>query len=129
MHRERENLILFQLIAGQRTWRAVRRPNRQSYNTNYSSRNRNRRTYYRRKSNNNQVGSFVKIDYISRRERGTTIEMINYIFMMIVIIFYYLQIQRGRTYYSSGYQDDYASFRSSLEGLPNFFILRGGTFY
>merc|ERR1712062_214907 len=39
------------------------------------------------------------------------------------------QIQRGRTYYSSGYQGDYASFRSSLEGLPNFFILRGGTFY
>ena len=70
MHRERENLILFQLIAGQRTWRAVRRPNRQNYNTNYSSRNRNRRTYYRRKSNNNQVGSFVKIDYISRRERN-----------------------------------------------------------
>merc|ERR1712172_80997 len=39
------------------------------------------------------------------------------------------QIQRGRTIYSSGYKDDYASFRSSLEGSPNFFILRGGTFY
>ena len=63
------------------------------------------------------------------QERDPTIEMINDIFMMIVIIFYYLQIQRGRTYYSAGYQDDYASFRSSLEGLPNFFILRGGTFY
>ena len=48
---------------------------------------------------------------------------------MIVIIFYYLQIQQGRRYYSSGYTSEYAAFRSSLEGLPNFFILRGGTFY
>merc|ERR1711953_737837 len=39
------------------------------------------------------------------------------------------QIKRGRTQFSSGYQNDYTSFRSSLEGLPNFFILRGGTFY
>ena len=103
----------------------MRRTNRRNYKTN--NYNRNRRTYYGRKNNNNQV-SFVK-NKLYLEERRPTIEMINYIFMMIVIIFYYLQIQRGRTYYSSGYQDDYASFRSSLEGLPNFFILRGGTFY